>query len=208
MSRRLKPLTIDAVGEVAPGCGSCAFWESDARLEVRCGAACDGGLLRARVSEIRQQWGEFGRAALDDDLVLGFVKCAPASFFPQARWLPTGAPSPAAPLLVCLHVRPEARSRGLDKVLLHAVMRDLHARGERTLFAYGAAGSTNIESPMPDLAFLLEQGFIIERPHAQYPLLRLEVRSLAAWTESLESALGALLLPLGRPQRMPAPSTE
>jgi GNAT superfamily N-acetyltransferase len=175
---------------------------------VRCGAACDDALLRARISEIRHGWGEFGRAAVDDDLVLGFVKCAPVSFFPQTRWLPTGAPEPSVPLLACLHVREETRSRGLEKVLLHAVMRDLHARGERELFAYGVSGGTHVAPPMPDLKFLLEQGFVIERPHAQYPLLKLEVKSLAAWTESLESALGFLLPPLSRPQRVPAPSAE
>lgn len=208
MSRRFKRLTPEAIGQVAAGCASCAYWESADHLEVACGAACDHDVLRARASEIAEEWGEWGRVAVDGDIVLGFVKCAPARFFPQSRWLPSGAPDPDAPLLACLHVREEARFGGLDKVLLHATMRDLYTRGERVLFAYGRAGGEYVGSPMPELGFLLAQGFVVERPHPQYPLLRLEIRSLAAWTESLESALGSLLLPLGRTQRAPTPSVE
>jgi hypothetical protein len=41
-----------------------------------------------------------------------------------------------------------------------------------------------------------------------YPLLRLDLRTLATWTENLEAALESLLLPLGRRSGVPTPSVD
>jgi GNAT superfamily N-acetyltransferase len=208
MSRRLRALTVDGVAGLDRSCSTCVYWESSERLEVRCGSACDEERLRSCFSDVRREWGEYGRMALEDKTVLGFIKCAPARYFPQARRLPVGAPDASAPLVTCLHVRDEARCKGLDRVLLQAVLRDLHMRGERSVYAYGSVSGDVAESPMPELEFLLEQGFTIERPHLTHPLLRLDLRTLAAWTENLEAALESLLLPLGRGGRVPTPSVD
>jgi len=208
MARRLSALTVEGINRFGSSCQNCSYWESAERLEVRCGAQCDGDLLRARVSEVNREWGEYGRMAVEDGTVLGFIKYAPVRFLPQSRWMPTGPADPDAPLVACLHVRDEVRCRGLDRVLLHAAMRDVHGRGERWLFAYGRAEGDHVQAPMPDVGFLLEQGFVIERPHPEYPLLKLEIRSLAAWTENLESALESLLVPLGIGRRVATPSTD
>lgn len=208
MSRKMRPLTTEGLARFGFPCETCSFWESSTLLEVRCGAECDGELLRSRMSEIRREWGECGRMAVDDGVVLGFVKYGPVRYFPQARWLPAGSADADASLVTCLHVRDEARCRGLDKVLLHAALRDLHGRGERCLYAYGRASGDRARSPMPALGFLAEQGFTVDRPHPDYPLMRLEIRSLAAWSENLEAALESLLVPLGRTHRAPTPSIE
>ena len=209
MSRRLRPLTSAGLGGIDQTCATCVFWESAEPLEVRCGAACDAGLQRSWFSEVHSEWGECGRVAHEDDEMLGFVKYAPTRYFAQARYLPSGVPDPDAPLIACLHVMRETRRRGLDRLLLQAALRDLHVRGERTVFAYGyVPGGDRFDTPMPDLEFLLHQGFVVERAHPVYPLLRLDLRGLASWTENLESALESLLLPLGRPQRLPTPSIE
>ncbi|HET6498990.1 MAG TPA: hypothetical protein VFH17_08075 [Coriobacteriia bacterium] len=208
MSRRVRPLTADAIARLGRPCDSCVYWESPHPLDVRCGAACDASLLRSRISQVNREWGVCGRVAIEDEAVLGFVKYAPARYYPQSRSLPTGAPEPSAPLLTCLHVRESERSRGLDKLLLHATLRDLHGRGETALFAYGYVHAEESAAPMPSVGFLLENGFSVERPHADLPLLRLEIHSLASWTDSLESALEALLSPLGGAKRTPRPSVE
>ncbi len=208
MARRLRALTVDGFGQLGPSCADCSYWESGERLEVKCGAQCEGDLLRARISEVNREWGEYGRMAVEEDTVLGFIKYAPARYLPQSRWIPSGPVGPDAPLIACLHVRDEVRCRGLDRVLLHAAIRDVHGRGERSLFAYGRAMGSQVDSPMPDLGFLLEQGFVIDRPHSAYPLLKIEIRSLAAWTENLENALESLLVPLGIGRRVPTPTPE
>jgi GNAT superfamily N-acetyltransferase len=208
MSRRLRALTMEGVAGLEQPCASCVYWESPDRLEVACGAACDEELLRSSFSSVRREWGEYGRMALEDKTVLGFIKCAPARYFPQAHRLPTGAPDSSAPLITCLHVRDEARCGGLDRVLLQAALRDLHSRGERVVYAYGSVSGEPKGRPITDLEFLLEQGFTVERSHLVYPLLRLDLRTLATWTENLEAALESLLLPLGRRGGVPTPSVD
>ena len=208
MSRRLRPLTMDGVAGLDRSCATCTYWETSHQLDVMCCAACDEELLRSSFSAVRREWGEYGRMVLEDKAVLGFIKCAPAGYFPQARRLPVGAPDSAAPLITCLHVLDETRCRGLDRVLLQAALHDLHMRGERVVYAYGSVSGDHAGAPMPDLEFLLEQGFTVERSHLAYPLLRLDLRTLAAWTENLEAAFESMLLPLGRRGRVPTPSVD
>jgi hypothetical protein len=93
-------------------------------------------------------------------------------------------------------------------VLLQAALRDLHSRGERAVYAFGSVSGEPKGRPITDLEFLLEQGFTVERPHLVYPLLRLDLRTLATWTENLEAALESLLLPLGRRGGVPTPSVD
>ena len=60
-------------------------------------------------------------------------------------------------------------------------------------------------TPMITVEFLLRQGFTVVRPHPRYPLMRLEMKSLAAWTDNVEAVLESLQLPVLRRERVPAP---
>jgi GNAT superfamily N-acetyltransferase len=133
------------------------------------------------------------------------VKYAPPRFFPQVARMPV-PPDEDSVLIACLHVEAGLREAGLGKVLMQAALRDLVSRGERTVEAYAAAGPADRgeDVPLMTVEFLLRQGFIVSRPHPRYPLMRLELRTLAAWTESLESVLESLQLPLSVRERVPS----
>jgi GNAT superfamily N-acetyltransferase len=205
MSRRFKPLDSVRIPDLPSCCAGCVFWESEAPLPKRCDAACDSGTLAGWIDYVRAQWGDCGRVALEDGAVLGFVKYAPAAFFPQVAHMSAGPPHDDAVLLACLHVNEETRSAGLGKLLLHAAMRDLAQRGERTLEAYGAhVLGDRRQLPVAGVDFLLKASFTVARPDPRYPLLRLELKSLVSWTENLEAVLESLHL--GRvPGTVPAP---
>ena len=151
-----------------------------------------------------EEWGECGRVAYDDGKVLGFVKYAPPAFFPQARHFPAGPPSEDAIFMACLHVTNEARHLGLGKLLLHAALRDLYMRGERAVESYAFDGPVT-DLPVVSLDFLIQQGFEIERPHPQFPLMRLRITSRATLTENVEAMRESIKLPLRGPKRQPAP---
>ncbi len=209
MSRRLIPLSAKTASAASSACAGCVYWESSDPLEVRCGSACDPDRQREWFACVHEEWGECGRAVTEDDEVIGFIKYAPASYFPQASWYLVKVPDPAAPLIACMHIREEARRRGLGRVLLQAALRDLHARRERTVYSYALASKADMNTvPMVGMDFLLRNGFNIEKPHPAYPLLRLDLRSLAAWTENLEAVLESLLLPLGKARRLTIPSID
>lgn len=209
MARRFRPLDA-SVTEFMPGrCAACAFWESPEPLPLACGAVCDGERLRSWMRSIEEQWGSCGRVVVDDGAPLGFVKYAPASAVPQAQNMPAGPPDPAAVLVCCMHIVPEARQRGLGKVLFQAALRDLVQRGERVVQAYGIAGAVDYaRSPLVGVDFLVRMGFTAARPHPEVPLMQLELKSLVAWTENLEAALEALRIPLRTPERRPLPTLQ
>ncbi|MCX8007340.1 MAG: GNAT family N-acetyltransferase [Coriobacteriia bacterium] len=207
MARRFRPLDADASGLLPGGCASCAFWETAAHLPRECGAVCDADRVRAWMRSVEESWGSCGRVVVDDGVPLGFVKYAPAGAVPQAHNMPSGPPEPTAVLICCMHIVPEARQRGLGKVLFQAALRDLVQRGERVVQAYGVAGRVDYAtSPLVGVDFLVRMGFVPVRPHPEVPLMQLELKSLATWTENLEAALEALRIPLKVPERAPAPT--
>lgn len=205
MTRKFRPLTPQLLRQVPDMCAGCLFWESAARLEARCGSEQDLARVLAWAEHVASEWGEPGRAAVEEGDVLGFIKYAPSRYFPQTRNMPAGPPSGDAVLIACMHIVPEARQHGLGKLLLHAALKDLASRGERSVEAYGVATQPDYaSSPLVGVEFLLRSGFTVLRPHPDMPLMRLDLRTLAVLRDDLESMLDALRIPLRPPARVPA----
>ena len=205
MSRRLTGLsTIDRT-RLPAECGGCTFWQSAEALPRQCGAACDETAVDEWSRRVLNEWGEFGRAAVEDGEVLGFIKYAPPAYLPQIRHMPSGPPEDGAAIIACMHIVPEARRRGLGGVLLREAMRDLAQRGERAAQAYATtAGDDYRGVPFIGVEFLLRNGFTVVRPHPDVPLLRVDLKSLVSWTENLEAVLESLRLPMRVPKHAPA----
>lgn len=185
------------------------YWETREPLDVRCGAACDTQRLEDWYEQVLDEWGECGRVASEDEDVLGFIKYAPARYFPQHAHLPSGPVEDDTMLIACVHIGDDARRHGLGQLLLHAALRDAVLRGERTVKAFGFAGSADMRCmPMVGVPFLLRHGFTVSRPHPVYPLLEIDVRSLATWADNLEAVLESLRFPLRAPQGVPSPSIK
>jgi len=206
LARRIRSLKVERIADLPDPCCACALWETGGRHPLRCEPAQARAELVAWVETVNAEWGRCGRIAYENGEPLGFVKYAPPRFFPHAAMMPSGAPDADAVLIACLHVEPDVRETGLDKVLLQAALRDLVSRGERVVEAYGSAGSAERElSPLMPVEFLLRQGFAVARPHPTTPLMRLELKSLATWTENIEAVLEALQIQRRVGERIPAP---
>lgn len=209
LNRRLRPLEAASIFRLPEFCQGCVFWETAEPLEVLCGSSCDPEAARRWQLAVSGEWGECGRVALEEDEVLGFIKYAPSRFFPQSANLPGALPSDDSVLLACMHIRSEARNRGLGTLLLRSALKSIVFRGERVVYAYATTDTRFLErQPMAGVNFLLHNGFVIVHPHPQYPLLRLELKSLALLTENFESVLSSLRIPLRQRMRMPSPSIE
>ncbi|MDO9108255.1 MAG: hypothetical protein Q7U89_04600, partial [Coriobacteriia bacterium] len=135
------------------------------------------------------------------------IRYAPPGYFPQSRHFASGPASPDTVLLTCIHIRDDARRHGLGSLLLRAALRDLVGRGERTVQAFAGAvsGSDMALQPVIGVEFLLRNGFNVVRPHPSYPLMELDLRSIAKWAENLESVLQSLRIPLRAPTPVPIP---
>lgn len=205
MSRRFIGLSIADSDLLPSRCAECVYWETDAPLAPECGVVCDGETAREWKRTVAAEWGELGRAAMQDGEFLGFIKYAPARYLPQSRHMPSGPPLDDAVLIACMHIAPEARRHGLGGVLLREALRDLAGRGERTVQAYALARRPDLESaPMVGVEFLLRHGFTVVRPHPEIPLLKLDLKSLVMWADNLEAMLESLRIPVAVGQRAPA----
>ncbi|MRS12611.1 MAG: GNAT family N-acetyltransferase [Actinobacteria bacterium] len=205
MSRKLIGLSVADRRHLPTRCVGCVYWESAAGLPRECGAACDDSLAARWARDVAADWGECGRVAVEDGEFLGFIKYAPPGYVPQSGRMPSGPPIADVPVITCMHLASEARRHGLGGVLLRAALRDLAGRGERTVQAYAIAGRTDYETaPMVGVEFLLRHGFTVVRPHPEVPLLSLDLKSLAMWSENLESVLESLRIPMRVPTRAPA----
>lgn len=206
MTRKLRPLSLADFDRLPVTCGDCAFWESAGERERTCGSNCDPEVPRAWYRRVTDEWGDCGRVAYEDDELLGFVKYAPSGYFPQAQTFAAAPEDPSVPLIACLHVAADARHHGLGSVLLRAALKDLVLRGERRVESFATAERpANVEdAPMLSVQFLTRNGFTVSRPDPVYPLLRLDLRSLAMWREDLESVFESLRFPLRVPSQRPA----
>lgn len=209
LNRRLRPLTVAHLSDFPGPCVGCIFWETPEPHEVRCGSVCDLERARQWHSTVLREWGPCGLAALESDELLGFIKYAPPAYLPQIANLPGRLPEDRCVLIACMHIRDDARQHGLGTLLLRAALRDLLVRGERTVFACGVETTADMSTqPMIGVDFLLRNGFRISQPHPSYPLLRLDIKSLATWTENVEAVLNSLRIPLRRTTRIPTPTVE
>ncbi len=198
MSRRVAPLTLEALADLPSPCRGCVAWELDPVSAGRAVAA--GGTAfekEAWLSEVLLGWGTAGRLAYVDDDLAGFVTYAPPVHVPRASAFPTSPVSPDAVLLMTGWVEPRHRGGGIARMLVQSAAKDLTQRGVRALEAFGVArelpelgGEGDCIAPA---AFYEAVGFTVVRQHHRYPRLRLELRTALSWREDVEAALERIL---------------
>ena len=210
MARRIRPLTPERVDDLPDACAAAArSGRPRAPASRACGAACDPAALRGLG---RRRAGASGATAAASRTrtarSLGFVKYAPRALLPagarHARGSAvattpscspacTSTPTRGTPASArcccrrrCATWRPEASGSSRRTPSHRTLDRRDDADDERRVPA--AAG--------------------IHRRAARTRAtrcMRLELKSLAAWTENLEAVLESLQLPLPRRERVPAP---
>ena len=197
MSRKIARLTLDNLCDLPVGCRSCTFWELDPVRRERAVAGEESAREKeAWVSRVLLEWGSCGRVAYVDGDPAGYVLYAPPSFVPGSDSFPTAPISEDAVQMITAMVRPEYADAGLGRMLMQAVAKDLLKRGGiRAIEAFGDAKAPRDRfggCVMP-ADFLLRVGFKTHRPHARYPRMRLELKSVLTWREEVEQALEKLI---------------
>jgi GNAT superfamily N-acetyltransferase len=211
VARRVVGLTLDNLDDLTTRCRACVLWELDPlggrRAEDRGEAAAE---KEAWVSAALLDWGSCGRLLYQDGEIAGHALYGPPAYLPGESRFPTAPVASDAVLLTTVDVRPEYRGRGLGRVLVQSVAKDLTRRGIRALEAYGDArlGAQQLaDACTPPAGFLLAVGFKTVRPHPRFPRFRLDLRTALSWREDVEGALERLLgsVHRGRPVPVRAP---
>lgn len=209
-SRKLVRLTLDNLDDLPSSCRACAFWEADPVALERARRTGEAASEKQDwVSRVLLEWGSCGRIAYIDDEPAGYALYAPPRFVPRADAFPTSPVSEDAVVLAALQVRPEHAGRGLGRVLVQSVVKDVVNRGGiRAIEAFGdrrTRGDDTAGCVIP-AEFLLRVGFKTERRHARYPRLRMDMRSVLTWREELEQAVERLLGAVRPRPVVPAPA--
>ncbi|MDQ1679279.1 MAG: hypothetical protein QOI42_138 [Frankiaceae bacterium] len=193
MSRRVVNITLDNLGDLAPRCRRCVFWELDPVAGQRAIDAGDTALEKeAWVSGVLLDWGSCGKIVYVDEVPAGFVTYAPPGYVPRSIAFPTSPVSPDAVLLMTAHVMPDFAGGGLGRMLVQGVAKDLMRRGVRAIEAFGDLQWSQPACVLP-ADHLLAVGFKTVRPHIRWPRLRLEIKTAVSWREDVEVALERLL---------------
>ncbi|PUA81189.1 GNAT family N-acetyltransferase [Nocardioides currus] len=206
MSRRTLPITLDHLARVREPCRSCLYWCTDPVSRARLDDGEETPARDAWLSWVLREWGSAGRVAVIDGEVVGHAIYAPAAFFPGAAGIPTSPPSPDAILLSTVYVDPSARKRGVGRLLVQAMARDLVKREISAVEAFGDTRGRSVGCVMP-AEFLGRVGFKTQRAHVTTPRMRMDLRSVVTWKSEVEVALEKLW-GVVRPHPQPAPKTS
>ncbi len=215
MGRRVVELGASDLEALPERCRHCLFWEVGAPRPIdhamdEAGAVTDelaGDTLVQKTAWWRSQeleTGVPGRVVRVDGDVAGWCQFGPPPAFARRR-APVPRASDDALFLATLWVEPEHRGAGIGRQLVRSVVKEAIHRHRQAVEVYGDRRHRDAACVLP-VTWLLHEGFEVHREHPRYPLLRLDVRSVARWAEPLEQALEQALAKLGRqPDLEPAP---
>lgn len=197
---RLRDLGADELPRLPDSCRTCTFWESRSAPRGP-SASADSKIAWWQATQL--EWGPPGKGVFLEDECVGYVVAVPSGLVPRTRTLGPAA-SDDALLLTALWVAPHAREGGLARALFQASVRTAHQAGLKAVEAYGIEGEVTESRCVPPAAVLRSLGLSLHRPHASFPLYRVEVRSSVAWA-AVGQALEGVVTALARRERQPLP---
>jgi GNAT superfamily N-acetyltransferase len=209
-SRRVTPVTGGDVEDLPDSCRVCLFWElgrprPDPRQLDRIDELAGDPTMQ------KQAW--WSSQVLEDEppgrvLRIGDKLAGYVLFAAPGRLAPRKAPAPRssddALLLATIWVEPTMRELGVGRQLVQAAVKEALRLELTAVEAYGDRRFREQDCVLPAM-WLLHEGFVVHREHPRYPLLRIDTRRTARWTDTLEHALDDIRALV--PRRVPVPGT-
>jgi len=203
VKRSIASVTLDNLSCLPEPCNHCGYWEQ------RQPASLEGGFLVAGTDKkdwydtVLSEWGPCGKLVFQLDQALAYCQYAPASLLPQISYYKLGPVSLDAIFLSCLFVPPVYRGRGLGKLMINAVQKDLIKRGYRAIETF--ARRAPAKNPSGWIEFFLANGWQVVKESGSIALLRLDLRASVTWQINLDSVLQGLPISLPPKVKVPMP---
>ncbi len=203
MGRRIENLTLRTLHDLPLRCRGCVFWEVSP-LEQALAMEHDPDFEKeAWCSAVSLETGTCGKVVYVDGTPAGFALAALPENFPRAEFFPARV-SKDAYLLATMHVIQEFQGQGIGKALIQAVLKEAKDHGKRALECFADRDWARPDCMIP-ARFCELAGFKVKREHPRFPLMRIDVRSLAKVAESMEAAVEAFLESVRLPEAAPRP---
>jgi GNAT superfamily N-acetyltransferase len=192
------PVTVDNLANIPESCRNCGYWESPELAVVGGGPAKQSGLKAAWYRSMASEWGAVGKIVVEGDQTLAYAAYAPPYRLPQVRYCDLGV-DPDAVFLACLYVAQAHRGRGLGKLLVHSIQKDLLKRGYKAIET--VARLAPAPNPSGWTEFYVTNGWQVVRQSGPLFLLRVDLRTVVTWQVSLDALLDSFTVP--RPAKAP-----
>lgn len=175
----------------------CLSWQLPTRFR---GTSAQAAARKAAwVEGVQEHWGVCGMVVCRGEEPVALALYAPAAWLAGVGARPTAPASPDAVVLTSPYVRPDQRGRGLARMLVQVVARDLVRRPTPPVAVETFAGIGPCLLPVD---FWTRVGFAVDRQHPVNPRMRMDLRMTAR--ARAEAALGKLAGAV-QPRPMAAP---
>jgi GNAT superfamily N-acetyltransferase len=204
VGRKIQDLTLRTLDDLPARCRECVFWELNP-LERAVAMEHDPEFEKeAWVSGVSLDTGGCGKVAYVDGIPAGYALAGPKEIFPRAEFFPARV-SKDAYFLAVMFVLPEHSQLGIGKTLVQSVVREAKDRGKRAIECFADREWCQPDCMIP-ASFCEAVGFKVKREHPRFPLMRIDVRSLAKVAETMEAAVEELLRTVRKPTEAPSPA--
>jgi GNAT superfamily N-acetyltransferase len=155
-------------------CRYCVYWESTGDLDDKIEKSEAEKMKREWFRKVSSVFGNSGLLLYLDNVAIGYTQFAPAKLFPRLKEYAASISLSSSVFLACLYLpRRELRRRGLGKLLLDSVTKNLKRRNYYILATL--AKKQEKSSELGPIGFYLKQGFKIEMEKSDYSLMGREL---------------------------------
>ena len=125
------------------------------------------------------------KGAFKDRKCVGIIFAGDYSLFPKLKSFKVFPPDPESIFLGCIYVEPVQRDMGTEKRLLLELEKDLLIKKAVSIETIAKRLNDDIDenefenSPLISFKFLINNGFYLKKNDECYPLLRLDLQSIA-----------------------------
>ncbi len=196
----IKDLTYDKLEKLNIKCSTCQFWVDNSRmsfLDDFSGISTLWGFLKSKYFELKNlnnrkkftlffnNGGGIIKAAFSGKRCIGVLFAGRYYLFPKLKLFNIYPPDNDSIFLGCIYVMPEYRNLGVGKKLLMSIEKDLIKDKIGSIESIGKRLNDDmdleeyINSPIIPVKFLIKNGFYIKKNDNLFPLLRLDLNSIA-----------------------------
>lgn len=132
-----------------------------------------------------QNNGGIVKGAFKERRCVGILFAGNYNLFPKLRSFKVFPPDPKSIFLGCIYVKPTLKELGIEKRLLIELEKDLLKKKVNSIETIAKRLNDDIEedefenSPLISFKFLINNGFYLKKNDEHYPLLRLDLKSIA-----------------------------
>jgi len=132
-----------------------------------------------------QDKGGMVKGAFKERKCIGIIFAGDYSLFPKLKSFEVFPPDPKSIFLGCIYVKPAHRKLGIEKRLLIELEKDLLKKKVASIETIAKRLNDEIDedkfenSPLISFKFLINNGFYLKKNDECYPLLRLDLQSIA-----------------------------